>query len=148
MPELPEVETTRRGIVPYLIGRTVRQIKIHNRQLRWPIPASLNKKLAGQPITSVTRRGKYLLVHTAAGTLLIHLGMSGSLRVLENDEPRRKHDHVELFLDDGHCLRYCDPRRFGAWLWTSDDPLQHELLVKLDLSRWIKPFLPSICCRA
>ena len=133
MPELPEVETPRRGIAPHLEGHKVSQMRIHNRRLRWPVTAGLEKNLPGQRIHAVTRRGKYLLIKMDKGTLLVHLGMSGSLRMVQNDDTRLKHDHVELHLDDGNCLRYCDPRRFGAWLWTTDDPLQHALLANLGL---------------
>jgi formamidopyrimidine-DNA glycosylase len=131
MPELPEVETARRGIEPYLLGRRVAAVKVRDRRLRWPVPSSLTRELPGQKIDAVTRRGKYLLLHTAAGTALLHLGMSGSLRVLAADTPAQKHDHVDLVLDSGKALRLRDPRRFGTLLWTRKDPAEHPLLCAL-----------------
>src|ERR1700676_132938 len=117
MPELPEVETTRRGIAPYLIGRRVITLSIRQPRLRWPIPPVLRRKLPGQEIENVERRAKYLLVHTAAGSALLHLGMSGSLRILAADAPPGAHDHFDWHLDSGRILRYTDPRRFGCLLW-------------------------------
>jgi formamidopyrimidine-DNA glycosylase len=131
MPELPEVETTCRGIAPHLIGQKIDRLVINNASLRWPVPKTLKKLLPDQTIHSVTRRAKYLLIALDSGTLIVHLGMSGSLRLAPPDEERLKHDHVELYLDNGLCLRYCDPRRFGSWLWTTDDPDQHSLLIDL-----------------
>lgn len=131
MPELPEVETTCRGIAPHLVGKPISRFVINNASLRWPVPKTLKKILPGQRIHSVTRRAKYLLIGLDSGTLIIHLGMSGSLRLAPPDEARLKHDHVELHLDNSLCLRYCDPRRFGSWLWTTDDPEQHSLLINL-----------------
>jgi len=131
MPELPEVETTRRGIESHLSGQVVRRVIVRDRRLRWPVDEALESHLPGQRITNITRRGKYLLLHTAAGTLIIHLGMSGSLRVLPCDSPVLKHDHVDLVFGEGQCLRLRDPRRFGAVLWTTADALQHELLKDL-----------------
>lgn len=131
MPELPEVETTRRGIAPHLTGHRIIRLKIHNRSLRWPVTRELEKALPGQTIHAVGRRAKYLLITLDSGTLIIHLGMSGSLRLAAANEARLKHDHIELHLDDGQCLRYCDPRRFGAWLWTTDSPENHPLLANL-----------------
>ena len=118
MPELPEVETARRGIEPYLKGHRVNAVTVRERRLRWPIPPGLLRELPGQRITQVTRRGKYLLLHTKSGTAILHLGMSGSLRVLPKDTPPQKHDHVDLVMDSGKLLRLRDPRRFGALLWT------------------------------
>ena len=117
MPELPEVETTRRGLAPHLVGRTVVALDIRQPRLRWPIPAALRKKLPGQRIDSIERRAKYLLVHTKAGSALLHLGMSGSLRVLPATTPVGTHDHVDWRLDSGRVLRFTDPRRFGSQLW-------------------------------
>ncbi len=130
MPELPEVETTRRGILPALEGHRVKAVTVHDARLRWPVPVEL-AKLKGQRITAVTRRGKYILIHTGAGTALIHLGMSGSLRLVSPGEPRRKHDHVELSLDSGWLLRLHDPRRFGCFLWFTSPPAEHPLLAEL-----------------
>ncbi|MGE5625095.1 MAG: bifunctional DNA-formamidopyrimidine glycosylase/DNA-(apurinic or apyrimidinic site) lyase [Bacillota bacterium] len=131
MPELPEVETARRGIAPHLLGRRVTEVTVRNGRLRWPIPPKLLRELPGQCIEDVARRGKYLLLKTAAGTALLHLGMSGSLRVLPKDTPPQKHDHVDLVLENGLALRLRDPRRFGTLLWTAKDPGEHALLKEL-----------------
>jgi len=131
MPELPEVETARRGITPYLKGKRVARVVVRDKRLRWPIPAALLKELPGQRIDAVERRGKYLLLKTQAGTALLHLGMSGSLRVLPQDTPPQKHDHVDIVMESGKALRLRDPRRFGALLWTHGDPEQHKLLKDL-----------------
>jgi len=128
MPELPEVETTRQGIAPHLIGQTVVQVVVRERRLRWPIPFELEHDLPGQTIHQVQRRAKYLLLPTATGTVLLHLGMSGSLRIVPATLPARKHDHVDILLAGGVCLRLTDPRRFGAMLWTTEAPEQHPLL--------------------
>lgn len=126
MPELPEVETTRRGIEPHVVGRKVTQVTIRDRRLRWPIPDYLEQRLQGGEVLATRRRAKYLLIDFQEGSLLVHLGMSGSLRLVsENDQPR-KHDHVDIALDSGHLLRYHDPRRFGSMHWL-DDP-SHVLL--------------------
>ncbi|MEJ2633571.1 MAG: bifunctional DNA-formamidopyrimidine glycosylase/DNA-(apurinic or apyrimidinic site) lyase [Acidihalobacter sp.] len=131
MPELPEVETTRRGIEPYLLGHRVERVVVRDPRLRWPIPAELPDTLRGQCIEAVERRAKYLLLRTRAGTAILHLGMSGSLRVLPAQTPAERHDHVDIVLDSGLTLRLRDPRRFGAVLWTGEDPLRHPLLAKL-----------------
>ena len=131
MPELPEVETARRGIKPYLLGKRVTAVTVRERHLRWPVPTALLRELPGQRIAEITRRGKYLLLHTGAGTAILHLGMSGSLRVLPKDTPPQKHDHVDLVLDSGRLLRLRDPRRFGALLWTRGDAARHPLLKDL-----------------
>ena len=122
MPELPEVETTRRGIAPYLIGHHIAAIKLRCTKLRWPIPAEINQHLTGQRIDAVQRRGKYLLLHTKAGSALLHLGMSGCLRILPDTTPAGTHDHVDFILTGSHLkeyhlLRFTDPRRFGCLLW-------------------------------
>ena len=130
MPELPEVETTCRGIRPHLENRIVREVRVQNPSLRWPVPEDLATKLAGMRIESVDRRGKYLLLRVADGAVMVHLGMSGSLRIVDDGAPRRTHDHVELVLEDGRLLRFNDPRRFGAWLW-ADDCSAHPLLRNL-----------------
>lgn len=136
MPELPEVETTRRGIAPHLLGQSVANAIIRNPRLRWPIPGNLPELLAGLTIQAVTRRAKYLLLDCGAGTLIFHLGMSGSLRILpyrvmQSIEPPLKHDHFDLILSDQTVLRLRDPRRFGAVLWHTGDILQHPLLMSL-----------------
>ena len=128
MPELPEVETTRRGIEPHLVGRTVVRLVVRNPHLRWHVTDKLIREFSGQTILSVARRGKYLLLATTAGTALLHLGMSGSLRVVPCAQPADSHDHVDIVLDNGDCLRLHDPRRFGSLLWTRNDPQQHKLL--------------------
>ncbi len=133
MPELPEVETTRRGIAPHVLGAAIVQLVVRDRRLRWPLPAGLEARVAGARIASVERRAKYLLLPLArhgatAGTLLLHLGMSGSLRVLPATTPARPHDHVDLVLESGRCLRLHDPRRFGCLLLIEGDPHQHALL--------------------
>lgn len=131
MPELPEVETTRRGILPHALGEKVAAVEVRDPRLRWPVPEELLRFLPGAVIADIERRGKYLLFRTDAGTLISHLGMSGSIRVLTRPEPARKHDHVDILLESGKILRYNDPRRFGCMLWTLADPYQHELLCHL-----------------
>jgi len=128
MPELPEVETTRRGIAPHVVHHRIAQIVVRHHQLRWPVPPALVSEAKGLRIEACERRGKYLLLRSAKGTIIIHLGMSGSLRLVDAKTPAAKHDHVDIVLDSGQALRLTDPRRFGAVLWTRDDPLQHELL--------------------
>lgn len=130
MPELPEVETTLRGIEPFLLKKTIVDVRIYNRHLRWPVPTTV-KALRNAEVQSVQRRGKYLLINVAAGTAIIHLGMSGSLRITSENEQRRKHDHVELLMASGHVLRLHDPRRFGCFLWQAADEPTHSLLAKL-----------------
>ncbi len=130
MPELPEVEVTRRGVAPHVEGRTVSAVVLRHTGLRWPFPADLAQLLAGQQIVAAGRRGKYLLLEFAHGTLILHLGMSGHIRILPTTTPPQKHDHVDLVLQD-QVLRLTDPRRFGAVLWhaRSDGPLvEHHLL--------------------
>jgi formamidopyrimidine-DNA glycosylase len=128
MPELPEVETTRRGIAPHVIGRRVARIDVYDPRLRWPVPADLEARLRGRVIERVDRRSKYLLFHVGAGALLVHLGMTGTLRVFRDPPPRRAHDHVDIVLDDATLLRYRDPRRFGAMLWVGAAANGHPLL--------------------
>ena len=130
MPELPEVETTRRGIQPHIHNQTVTGVISRVSKLRWPIPKKLNGVLAQQKIISVERRAKYLLLGTTNGHLIIHLGMSGSLRIVDNNSPVEKHDHFDLLFAQTS-LRLRDPRRFGAILWTHKNPLEHKLLAKL-----------------
>lgn len=117
MPELPEVETTRRGLAPHVEGRRVTAVTLRRPDLRWPIPGEVRERLSGRRIDRVRRRAKYLLLDSEAGSALLHLGMSGSLRVLPADTPVRAHDHVDLSLDSGQVLRFNDPRRFGCLLW-------------------------------
>jgi formamidopyrimidine-DNA glycosylase len=131
MPELPEVETTRRGIAPYLRKQRIRTVTVRDGRLRWPVPANLGAILAGALVTGVRRRAKYLLIDTDRGSLIVHLGMSGSLRVVDVGVAPLKHDHVDLVLDSGDCLRLRDPRRFGCVLWCPGDALAHPLLASL-----------------
>lgn len=131
MPELPEVETTRRGVEPLVKNKQVSYVTIRNGSLRWPVPDFLPEVLPGQAVVGVSRRSKYLLFQFEKGTLIVHLGMTGHLRLVQAGAERRKHDHVELCFDDGSCLCYNDSRRFGAIFWTGEDPLQHERLREL-----------------
>lgn len=131
MPELPEVETTRRGIAPHLTGARVNRVIIRQPRLRWPIPDSLPELLKGRKILDVSRRGKYLLFQFRHGVLLLHLGMSGSLRILASNTSPQKHDHFEIRLSGGRSLRLRDPRRFGAVLWAGESPQLHPLLESL-----------------
>ncbi len=130
MPELPEVETTRLGISPYLLGQKIQRISIHQPRLRWPIPKAV-LLLEGTTVQDITRRGKYILMHTSKGTAILHLGMSGSLRIANPSEPKRKHDHVELHINKDTVLRFHDPRRFGCLLWQEAGAPEHSLLANL-----------------
>jgi len=131
VPELPEVETTRQGISDQIRGSRIAEVVIRNSKLRLPIPGDLDEKLRGATFGETNRRAKYLLLETTAGVLLIHLGMSGSLRIVDAFEEDRKHDHVIWYLEDGRQLRFHDPRRFGIVTWAGDDPLSHPLLCNL-----------------
>lgn len=134
MPELPEVETTRRGIEPHISGKKVKQLIVRNPNLRWPVPDGLEELLAGKKLLSVGRRGKYLLLDFGVGTVLWHLGMSGALRVLlgkNTVEPARVHDHIDLVFQGQVAVRFTDPRRFGAFLWTDQPVVEHELIAHL-----------------
>ncbi len=131
MPELPEVETTLRGLAPHLAGRRVVAAAIRHPELRWPVPKNLDALLKGKAINGVRRRAKYLLVEFDTGTLILHLGMSGSLRILPAGAPAEKHDHFDLVLEGGMLMRLRDPRRFGAVLWQEGDVAQHPLLAGL-----------------
>lgn len=130
MPELPEVETTLRGIQPHLLNQRVAHVIVRDPRLRWPVPAEVIKA-EGQRFISLIRRGKYLLLNMEQGGLIIHLGMSGSLRILQDATPPKKHDHVDVELENGTCLRFNDPRRFGAFLWMDGVMESHELLRSL-----------------
>jgi len=131
MPELPEVETVCRGIAPHVDGQEIQKLIVRNSRLRWPVKRSIAKQLAGLTIENVTRRGKYLLLNTSCGSIVIHLGMSGKISIVPMDTPIRKHDHIDLIFTTKICLRFNDPRRFGAFLWIEADPLQHPLLSNL-----------------
>ncbi len=130
MPELPEVETTRRGIEPHLRDRRIARMIVRDSRLRWPISPEVDH-LAGRRILGVTRRAKYLLWQLDRGYLIWHLGMSGSMRVLPLGAAAQDHEHVEVQLDDGQTLRFRDPRRFGALLYTDEDPARHRLISAL-----------------
>ncbi len=131
MPELPEIETACRGITPHILQHVVLKVTVRDSRLRWPVPANINTILRGHTVQQVTRRGKYILVGFEHGWLILHLGMSGSLRIVPEGTPYRKHDHVELVFDTRQSLRLHDPRRFGCLLWTAEDAHQHKLLCNL-----------------
>jgi formamidopyrimidine-DNA glycosylase len=131
MPELPEVETTRLGLLPKVKGRTIAGVSVRDRRLRWPIPANLARKLTGLTVRDIQRRGKYLLWDCGKGFILSHLGMSGSLRVVTAMEPARTHDHIDITFDEKTVIRYTDPRRFGAMLWIDGTEPRHPLLEAL-----------------
>ena len=141
MPELPEVEVTRRGIAPQLAGRRISAVAVREPRLRWPVPQAV-RKLAGRTVRGIRRRGKYLLIDCGDGHLIVHLGMSGSLRVLPTGTPPQKHDHFDLVLGD-RLLRLRDPRRFGAVLWTAQDVDAHPLLVHLGVEPLSRQFAPA-----
>ncbi len=130
MPELPEVETTRRGVAPLVEGKRILELTVREGRLRWPVPENLAECLRGQLVESVERRAKYLLFNTVRGTLLVHLGMSGSLRIISDGSAPQKHDHIDIFLQGGKILRYRDPRRFGCFLWREPGQ-EHKLLSHL-----------------
>ena len=131
MPELPEVEATRRGLAPHLEGRRLAGAVVRRRDLRWPVPRGLHRRLAGARVQALGRRGKYLLLHLDGDSLILHLGMSGSLRLVPPDAPAGPHDHLDLLLEDGRRLRFNDPRRFGAVLLAAGDGGRHPLLAGL-----------------
>ena len=132
MPELPEVETSCRGIRPHIVGRKVSQLVVRNSKLRWPIPANLAACLCGRKLQAVERRGKYILLRFTHGSALIHLGMSGSVCIVDRQAPIGKHDHFDLIFSGGCILRYTDPRRFGCLLWAEGDvATAHPLLTRL-----------------
>lgn len=130
MPELPEVETTRRGIEPHILGRKISSVSVHQPSLRYPVADDLPRRLSGKRVRSVNRRGKYLLLEIGKQKLMIHLGMSGSLRITARKEPLRKHDHVEIRFGD-RVLRFHDPRRFGLMMLIDDPVEAHPLLASL-----------------
>ncbi len=128
MPELPEVETTVRGLKPHLVGNTITDLTVRERRLRWPIPETLSSMVVGNKIEKIDRRAKYILIKIGSGHLLMHLGMSGSIRICPSVEPHRVHDHVDLLLNNDLIARFRDPRRFGSVLWLSGDPYDSRLL--------------------
>jgi len=139
MPELPEVETTLQGIAPFLDGKILQCLEVRNRRLRWPVPRGLEAKVGGQKVRSLSRRGKYILIELERGGLLIHLGMSGSIRVVNKNDSPEKHDHFDLYVKSGQVIRYRDPRRFGCLLWHPQDIHQHIRLKNLG----VEPLSPE-----
>lgn len=131
MPELPEVETALRGIKPYIVGEKVKDVILRFPRLRWPIPEQLPQLIVGHTLKSVVRRGKYLIFRFDHGALILHLGMSGNLRIVNHDVAVKKHDHVDITFSNGKSLRFNDPRRFGALLWAENDVHEHKLLSQL-----------------
>lgn len=131
MPELPEVETTRRGIQQKVEHQVIRKLIIRNPHFRWPVDETLKESLPGLTISQIKRRAKYLLLETVKGHLIIHLGMSGNLRILPVNTPPQKHDHIDLIFNNDYLLRLHDPRRFGAFLWTNKPIEEHPLLIHL-----------------
>ncbi len=143
MPELPEVETTRRGIAPAIEHEAISAVIVRNPSLRWPVPPDLAERSVGKRVQAVTRRGKYLLLDLGDGFLILHLGMSGSLRVVAADSPAEKHDHVDLVFGK-QALRLRDPRRFGALLWQPGIANVHPLLASLGPEPLGSDFTPEI----
>lgn len=141
MPELPEVETTLRGIQPFIENQVIQQLTIRQLHLRWPVPKANLQKLIGYTINQVKRRGKYLLLMTDLGTIILHLGMSGRLRILDTPTIANKHDHIDIAFSNGNILRFTDPRRFGSLLWATD-PLLHPLLKNLGIEPLSRYFTP------
>ena len=131
MPELPEVEVSRMGIAPHMEGKTIKKIVVRQKQLRWPVPDQIQQSV-GYKIERVRRRAKYLLIDTSPGSIILHLGMSGKLRVVDESTQVIKHDHIDIVMDDGQCMRFNDARRFGACLWQGHEQNEeHELLSAL-----------------
>lgn len=131
MPELPEVETTRRGIESSVVGHVIKKVIVREPRLRWRVPRQLPELAGGQKVVQLRRRAKYLVFDLERGSMILHLGMSGSLRVLPATTPPSMHDHVDIVMDTGFCIRFNDPRRFGSLLWVDGDPLAHKLLKSL-----------------
>lgn len=129
MPELPEVETTLRGIAPHVEQQIIADVIVRQYQLRWQVPPTIRQILLGKKIAQVERRGKYLLLKTQNGAIMIHLGMSGNLRILTNVSPPNKHDHIDITFSNKKIMRFCDPRRFGAFLWVKGNPHEHSLII-------------------
>ena len=142
MPELPEVEITRRGIEPFVLGKAITGVRVRNPNLRQRVPRNIARLIVGQRVKRLSRRGKYLLFECDAGCLIVHLGMSGSLRVIEPRSPPRKHDHVDLVFG-GSALRLRDPRRFGVVLWSRGDSSRHPLLARLGVEPLSEEFSPE-----
>lgn len=143
MPELPEVETTLRGVTPYIHQQTISKVIVRQPRLRWPVPANISRALINQTIIEVMRRGKYLILKTQEGAILIHLGMSGKLCVLTQASSPKKHDHIDVVFFNNIILRFTDPRRFGAFLWVEGDPYNHALLKSLGVEPLSSQFTSS-----
>ena len=131
MPELPEVETTKRGIKNHLVGKKINRVVIRESRFRWPISRGFRQKVDGHTVRAISRRAKYILFQLDHGYFMIHLGMSGNLRIVDASTAIKKHDHVDFQLATGKCLRFNDPRRFGSVLWLGSSPFEHSLLSKL-----------------
>jgi formamidopyrimidine-DNA glycosylase len=131
MPELPEVETTRRGLLPHVQGQRISKVIVRDRRLRWPVPTDFARRVKGCTVRDVLRRGKYLIWDCGSGYVLSHLGMSGSLRVISANQLAGKHDHIDFVFNSGIAIRYTDPRRFGAMLWIPGEVISHTLLDSL-----------------
>lgn len=144
MPELPEVETTGRGIAPHIVGKKIHQVIVRQRQLRWLIADDFEASLLNETIERVERRAKYLLLKTQNGTLIIHLGMSGNLRIVPANSPTNFHDHVDIIFDENTVLRFNDQRRFGALVWATGEILKHPLLRDLGVEPLTDDFTPSL----
>ncbi|NOY66548.1 MAG: bifunctional DNA-formamidopyrimidine glycosylase/DNA-(apurinic or apyrimidinic site) lyase [Gammaproteobacteria bacterium] len=144
MPELPEVETMRRGIEPHILNETIITIIVRERRLRWPVSKQFDAQAPGSKVQQVQRRSKYLLVYTSKGCIILHLGMSGSLRILDVNTPAEKHDHVDIVFSNNKIIRFRDPRRFGSVFWTRADPLKHKLLIKLGPEPLDEIFCPEL----
>jgi formamidopyrimidine-DNA glycosylase len=140
MPELPEVETTRRGVAPHVERQKVTAVRLYDRRLRWPVPRDLPRRLIGRTVDRVDRRSKYLLFRVGRDTLIVHMGMTGSLRVFSAPPPREAHDHIDLEFGNGVVLRYRDPRRFGAMLWSPGSAAPHPLLAALGVEPFAQEF--------
>ncbi len=143
MPELPEVETTARGIRPHIKGLTITDAVVRQKMLRHPVPRNLSKLLRNEQVLDVTRRAKYVLIRLDSGHLIVHLGMTGNLRVIKQPSPPEKHDHIDIRFEDGRILRYTDPRRFGCVLHTRRDPAQHKLIKSLGPEPLSDDFTPE-----
>lgn len=148
MPELPEVETTCRGIEPIISGAKIQSVIVRNHSLRWPVPENISTTLSGQSILDINRRAKYILLSLTKGTLIIHLGMSGRLHILDHNTPHAKHDHVDIVLTNGKLIRFNDARRFGSIHWTTSDANEHRLLAHLGIEPLDEQFDASFLLNA
>ncbi|MDD2863587.1 MAG: bifunctional DNA-formamidopyrimidine glycosylase/DNA-(apurinic or apyrimidinic site) lyase [Methylococcales bacterium] len=144
MPELPEVETTKRGIAPHIVGKRIENIIVRQRQLRWLIADDFEQNLRDEIVESVERRAKYLLLKTQNGTLIVHLGMSGNLRIVTRETPANSHDHVDVLFEQNTVLRFNDQRRFGALVWAEGDVLKHPLLRELGVEPLTDDFTSAL----